>query len=109
MDLSKTWTIDQNEVQMSFDVVNLYPSILVKEAIYIVTMMLRSDPSLEQRTKLSVDDIRQPTSDGTLLVQMLLSVERKYLFTQEFSFNRRLTLMVVMAESFLQHHEKKRH
>ncbi|MEO0804570.1 MAG: hypothetical protein AAFY57_20235 [Cyanobacteria bacterium J06642_2] len=47
------------EVQVSFDVVNLYPSVPIKEAIDIVTMMLKSDASLKQRTKLTVDDIKQ--------------------------------------------------
>ena len=59
VDLSKTWTIDPNEVQVSFDVVNLYPSVPIKKAIDIVAEMLKSDLSLGQRTKLSVDDLRQ--------------------------------------------------
>ena len=101
--LSKTWTIDPNEVQVSFDVVNLYPSVPIKEAIDIVAEMLKSDLSLGQRTKLSVDDLRQ-------LMELCLSKcyflwnDKIYLLKNSALIG--LALMVVMAESFLQHHEK---
>ena len=103
VDLSKTWTIDPNEVQVSFDVVNLYPSVPIKEAIDIVAEMLKSDLSLGQRTKLSVDDLRQ-------LMELCLSKcyflwnDKIYLLKNSAPIG--LALMVVMAESFLQHHEK---
>ena len=103
VDLSKTWTIDPNEVQVSFDVVNLYPSAPIKEAIDIVAEMLKSDLSLRQRTKLSVDDLRQ-------LMELCLSKcyflwnDKIYLLKNSAPIG--LALMVVMAESFLQHHEK---
>ena len=98
VELSKTWNIDPDEIQMSFDVVNLYPSVSVKQAIDIVTMMLRTDPSLEQRTKLTVDDIQQ-------LMELCLSKcyflwnEKIYLLKNSAPIG--LALMVVMAESFL--------
>ena len=88
---------------MSFDVVNLYPSVPIKEAIDIVAEMLKSDLSLGQRTKLSVYDLRQ-------LMELCLSKcyflwnDKIYLLKNSAPIG--LALMVVMAESFLQHHEK---
>ena len=103
VDTSKNWTIDPDEVQVSFDVVNLYPSVPIKQAIDIVEMMLKSDGSLKQRTKLTVDDIRQ-------LMELCLSKcyflwnDKLYLLKNSAPIG--LALMVVMAEAFLQHHEK---
>ena len=58
---SKSWIIEPNELQVSYDVVNLYPSIPVKEATDIIIHTLSNDENLKNKTKLSIADI------GTLI------------------------------------------
>ena len=58
VETSKTWSIENEEVQVSYDVVNLYPSVPVKEATDIIIEILSTDPELTKRTKLSLADIR---------------------------------------------------
>ena len=58
VDISKTWTITPNEVQVSYDVVNLYPLVPVKAATDIIKQMLSNDPDIKDRTKLNLVDIR---------------------------------------------------
>ena len=38
---AKTWTISPQEVQVSYDIVNLYPSVPLKEATDVILNMLR--------------------------------------------------------------------
>ena len=55
--------VHRGQVQASFDVVNLYPLVPVKEAVDTIVQILRSYPDLKQRTKLIIE------------VKMLLSLE----------------------------------
>ena len=101
---SKSWRITPIEIQVSYDVVNLYPSVPVKEATDIMIHILSNDHDLKNRTKLSLNDIRT-------LIELCLSKcyflweDKIYLLKNSAPIG--LALMVVMAEAFLQFHEKK--
>ena len=101
---SDTWLIDKNEVQVSYDVVNLYPSVPVKEATDIIIQILSNDPDLTNRIKLTLNDIKE-------LIELCLSKcyflwENKiYLLKNSAPIGLAL-MMVVVAEAYLQYHEK---
>ena len=103
--VAETWEIEPNEVQVSYDVVNLYPSIPIPESIGIVLQQLNNDPEFTTRTKLTIDEVR-------ILLELCLSycyfLYESDIHVLEDSGPIGLALMVVMAESFLQHHEEKR-
>lgn len=104
VETSKAWTIESEEVQVSYDVVNLYPSVPVKEATDIIINILSRDPELPKRTKLNLEDIRT-------LIDLCLSkcyfLWENDIYLLKNSAPIGLALMVVMAEAFLQHHEQK--
>ena len=103
VETSKTWSIENEEVQVSYDVVNLYPSVPVKEATDIIIEILSTDPELTKRTKLSLPDIRS-LIDLCLSKCYFLWEEKIYLLKNSAPIG--LALMVVIAEAFLQYHEK---
>ena len=100
---SRTWSMDENEVQVSYDVVNLYPSVPVEEATDIIIHTLSNDTELKNRTKLNLNEIRS-------LIELCLSKcyflwnEKIYLLKNSGPIG--LALMVVVAEAYLQYHEK---
>ncbi|XP_065642690.1 uncharacterized protein LOC136074312 [Hydra vulgaris] len=102
---AKQWIIDPNEVQVSFDIVNLYPSIPIDEAIPVIIYILNADiDDLKTRTKLTLADIHQ-------LIELSLSI-CYFLYKNNIrvipnSGPIGLSLMVVMAEAFLQNIERK--
>ena len=103
---AKNWNIDNTEVQCSYGVVNLYPSIPIKESIEIILEQLQTDDSLSTRTKLTITDIKK-------LLDVCLS-DCYYLFNNDIHYLQNsgpigLALMVIMAESFLQYHGKNAH
>ena len=56
---AKTWSISCDEVQTSYDVVALYPSVPIKKAIPAMVDIINSDfESVSTRTKLTIEDIR---------------------------------------------------
>ena len=55
---AKTWEISPQEVQISHDIVNLYPSVPLKEARDKTLDMLIKDKEYEQKTKLIVTGIQ---------------------------------------------------
>ena len=63
--VAETWEIEPNEVQVSYDVVNLYPSITICESIEIV-LQLNNDPKVTTTTKLTINEVR-------LLLKLCLS------------------------------------
>ena len=59
---AKTWEIHQDEIQVSYDVVNLYPSVPVDKAINVLMDTLNNDKKhLQERTKLTLTDIHKLT------------------------------------------------
>ena len=101
---AKSWSISKTEVQASYDVVNLYPSVPLKEATVVILDMIRVDRDVMKKTKLTINDIKT-------LIELCLS-KCYFLWNNEIheledSGPIGLSLMVVMAESFLQFIEKK--
>ncbi|XP_065681541.1 uncharacterized protein LOC136095190 [Hydra vulgaris] len=102
---AKSWVISPNEIQVSFDVIALYPSILIDRAIPVIIDILNNDKEdLAIRTKLTLTDIHQ-------LIELCLSqcyfLYKNVIRTIPNSGPIGLSLMVVVAEAFLQHLETK--
>ena len=58
MEEAKEWNISSNEIQTSLDVVNLYPSVPLDEAVAVIIEILNDDiDDLRKRTKLTFTDI----------------------------------------------------
>jgi len=99
-----SWTIEKGEIQVSYDVVALYPSIPIKKATDAITDIIHSDfDDVEQRTKLELADIRS-------LIELCLS-KCYFLYDNEIyqiddAGPIGLSLMVVMAEAYLQFLER---
>ena len=102
---AKTWTIDANEIQVSFDVVALYPSVPIKKGINNLINVLRND----------IDDFQTRTMFKIKHIKELIEV---CLYKSYFLWNNQihmlkdsgpigLSLMVVIAESYLQMIERK--
>ena len=100
---SKEWIIDPTEVQVSFDVVNLYPSVPIKVAIDVITQILATDSELKKRTKLTIADMRK-LIDLCLSTCYFLWEDKIYKLQNSGPIG--LALMVVVAEAFLQYHER---
>ncbi|MBY0580672.1 MAG: hypothetical protein K2P53_03190, partial [Rickettsiales bacterium] len=102
VECAQSWYIDPGEFQVSFDIVNLYPSIPVKESIDILLEQLHNSPIFN--SKLSFSEIK-------ILLNLCLSncyfLHENNIHTLEDTGPIGLSLMVVMAESFLQHYEEK--
>nr|XP_047132439.1 uncharacterized protein LOC105845309 [Hydra vulgaris] len=102
---AKEWKIDPNEIQVSFDVINLYPSVPINEAIPVIINILNDDlEDLKTRTKLTLIDIHQ-------LIELSLSI-CYFLYEDKIRILPNsgpigLSLMVVIAEAFLQNIEKR--
>lgn len=99
---AKTWSIEPDEVQVSFDVVNLYPSVPVKEATTVILDQLSKDNELSNRTKLNIKDIKTLID---LCLQRCYFLWENEIYELENSGPIGLALMVVISESFLQHLE----
>ena len=101
-DTAKTWPIHAEEVQVSYDVVNLYPSVPTKEATGIIIQILSKDKELKNRTQLKLSDIKT-------LIELCLSkcyfLWEGNIYLLKNSAPIGLALMVVIAEAFLQYHE----
>ena len=101
---AKQWTISESETQVSYDEVNLYPSVPIKDAINVVINLLNDDQDYRNHTKLSINEIKS-------LIELSLSKcyflwdDKIYEFKNAGPIG--LSLMVVMAEAFLQYIENK--
>ena len=102
---AKTWSINHDEVQVSYDVVALYPSVPIKKAILAMVDIINSDfEAVTTRTKLTIEDIR---------ALMTLCLSKCYFFWEEQFYEIEdtgpigLSLMVVIAEGYLQFIERK--
>ena len=103
VNIAKTWDIDIDEVQVSYDVVNLYPSVPLKKAIEVFISILSNDEELNKHTKLHIAEIKE-------LVELCLS-KCYFLWNNEIHQLKNsgpigLSIMVVIAEGFLQVLEK---
>ena len=57
---AQTWKIEPDEIQVLYDVTNLYPSIPFDKAIDVILQQLSEDyEGLKTRTKLTLVDIQQ--------------------------------------------------
>ena len=102
---AKEWNISPNEIQTSFDVVNLYPSFPIDEAVAVIIEILNNDiDDLRKRTKLTLTDIQK-------LIELCLS-SNYFIFDNRVRVLKNsgpigLALMVVISEVFLQRLEDK--
>ena len=56
----QTWKVEPDEIQVSYDVTNLYPSILIDNAIDVILQQLNEDhEDHKTRTKLTLVDIQK--------------------------------------------------
>ncbi len=55
----KNWRVDENEILVSYDVKNLYPSIPIDEALKLVEKLLKENKTLKNVTILSVWSIME--------------------------------------------------
>ena len=100
VNIAKSWNISPDEIQCSFDVVNLYPSVPIDKAIIVILEMLQADiVHLSTRTKFNLNDIKK---------LVMLSLKKCYfkwdnkIRLLENSGPIGLSLMVVIAEGYLQ-------
>ncbi|XP_065639682.1 uncharacterized protein LOC136072401 [Hydra vulgaris] len=56
---AESWKIDNDELQVSFDVVNLYPSVPLKEATLVLIEKLNNNTTYKKLTRLSIPEIKQ--------------------------------------------------
>jgi hypothetical protein len=97
---AKEWVIDKNEIQVSFDVINLYPSVpLDKATIAIIDILNKDKDELKMRTKLSLVDIHK-------LIELCLS-KCYFLWEDKIHILKNsgpigLSIMVIMSEAYLQ-------
>ena len=102
---AQTWKIEPDEIQVLYDVTNLYPSMPIDKAIDVIIHQLSEHcEDLKTRTKLTLVDIQQ-------LIE--LCVSECYFLWDNFTWNLLnsgpigLSIMVVLSESYLQYLEKK--
>ena len=97
---AKDWQIEPTEIQVSYDVVNLYPSVRLDRSIQVIVKFLQDDHAeLKKRTKLNLTDIQQ-------LLELCLSecyfLYNNVIWTLENSGPIGLSIMVVLSECYLQ-------
>ena len=102
---AKDWEIAKDEIQVSYDVVNLYPSIPISKATEVIMQFTKDDwDEIKQRTKLDVKDIES-------LLRLCLSqcyfLWDDKIFVIDDAGPIGLSLMVTMAEGYLQFLEEK--
>ncbi|XP_065667578.1 uncharacterized protein LOC136087887 [Hydra vulgaris] len=100
---ANSWNVDENEVQVSFDVINLYPSIPLKEATLILIDQLNKDESCKFSTKLTISETKTLIE---LCLHRCFFLWNNEIHELENSGPISLSFMVVLAEFFLQHHEE---
>ena len=79
MEEAKEWNIWPSEVQTSFDVVNLYPSVQFDEAVVVIMRLNNDIDDLQKQTKLTLTDIHK-------LIELCLS-------TNYFIFDNRVRIL----------------
>ena len=101
----KIWLVKRNEVQVSYDIINLYPSVLINNALDVLIDQLNNDKDdLMKRTRLRLKDIYE-------LVELFLS-KFYFLWNNEIRILKNsgligLSFMVVLSKSYVQYLEQK--
>ena len=102
---AKDWNIEPNEIQVSYDVVALYPSVPVKKAIENLIDMLQNDiEHFKTRTIFQLKHVKE-LMEVCLYKSYFLWDDQIHCLEDSGPIG--LSLMVVLAESFLQMIEKK--
>ena len=102
---AKDWLVKRDEVQVSYDIVNLYPSVPINKALDVLMDQLNSDKDdLMKRTKLCLKDIYE-------LAELCLN-KCYFLWNSEIRILKNsgpigLSFMVVLSESYVQNLEQK--
>ena len=104
-DETKTWKILPTEIQVLYDVVNLYPSISLDKAIDVIVEYLKNDfNNVKRRTKLILVDIHQLIE---LCVSQCYFLYNNLIRKLYNSGPIGLSIMVVLSECYLQRLEEK--
>ena len=102
---AKDWLIKRDEVQMSYDIVNLYPSVPINKALNVLMDQLNSDKAdLMKRTKFCLKLIYE-------LAELCLN-KCYFLWNRKIRILKNsgtigLSFMVVLSESYIQNLEQK--
>ena len=102
---AQTCKLEPDEIQVSYDVTNLYPAIPINKAIDVILQQLSEDyEDLKTRTKLTLVDIQQLTE---LCVSECYFLWNNVIWNLLNSGPIGLSIMVVLFESYLHNLEKK--
>ena len=102
---AKTWKISPTEIQVSYDAVNLYPSVPLDKAIDVIVEYLKNDfNNVKRRTKLTLVDIHQLIESCVIECYFLYNNLIWKLYN---SGPIGLSIMVVLSECYLQRLEEK--
>ena len=102
---AKNWLVKRNEVQVSYDIINLYPSVPINKALDVLVDQPNNDKDdLMKRTKLCLKDIYE-------LAELCLN-KCYFLWNGEIRILKNsgpigLSFMVVLSESYVQNLEHK--
>ena len=102
---AKTWIISPTEIQVSYDVVNLYPSVSLDKAIDVIVEYPKNDfNNVKRRTKLTLVDIHHLIE---LCVSKCYFLYNNLIWKLYNSGPIGLSIMVVLSECYLQRLEEK--
>ena len=88
---SEEWNKTSNDIQTSFDVVNLHLSVPIDEAVAVIIEMLINDiDGLRKRTKLTLTDIHKRTKLTLIDIHKLIEL---CLSTNYFIFDNRMCIL----------------
>lgn len=99
----KTWDIQPQELMVSFDVCSLFTKVPTNEAIEVICEKLNDDPTLGERTNLSIDFIKRLMNT---CMQSSYLVWQGQIYKQMEGAPMGLSLSVVMANAYMEHFEK---
>ena len=63
----KNWRVERNEILVSYDVKNLYPSIPIDEALKLIEKLLR-----ESKTLVNITDLTVQSGNGNIEMDVWL-------------------------------------
>ena len=101
---AQTWKIEPDQMQVSYDVTTLYPSIPIDKAIDVILQQLSEDyDDVKTRTKLKLVDIQQLTE---LCVSECYFLWDNVVWSLINSGPIGYSIMVILSESYLQNLDK---